>query len=125
VSRRVALVVVLGFLCASCVPDPDKKPTPDAGSTPRVVLSKQPWRDGGSGTASIRTDGRETQAGYRAGVSAHAGCTDKKCLGDRCGQACTQWMSENYKSFTSTNQRNVIYFNCFGACVAPPDAGRP
>jgi hypothetical protein len=34
-------------------------------------------------------------------------------------------MSENYKSFHSTNQRNVIYFNCFGACLAPPDAGKP
>jgi len=127
-SRFVACFLVFGLACTACVTDPKKKdPEPAQSSTPRLKLSEQPWRDAGRGGMAepIRTDGRETTAGYQAGVSAHAACQDKTCLGNKCGKACTQWMSENYKSFTSTNQRNVIYFNCFGACLAPPDAGKP
>jgi hypothetical protein len=59
------------------------------------------------------------------GASAQQGCSDKRCIGEKCGKMCTQWMSENYTSFRSTNQRNVIYFNCLGACLAGPDAGKP
>ena len=126
----VALVVVL--FTSACQKDEKTAPSPGpTKSVPVVALSQQPWRNSAAdGSVAMQPppsaqvpqgDGREVAAGSRIGRDSAAGCSDEKCLLEKCGKLCVAWMDETYKAFKSTRQRNEVYFGCLGACLS---AGR-
>lgn len=130
-TRWLSLALGLALFVVAC--EKDEQPLAGnarpAASVPRISLSAQPWRSGGnvgalpSSRAPIATDGSEVAAGHKAHALAAKACKDDKCMGEKCGTACTSWVSEPGKSFRSVNHKNVVYFNCFGACLAGPGAG--
>lgn len=117
----VALTLAVAFVACSKPKDPEAENPAPTQST--VVKTGRLHR---APPPSNALDMQASEGGWSLHASAATGCSDQKCIGQKCGPLCTQYIEERFKTFATVGQKNRLYFACFGSCLAgPPDGGVP
>lgn len=112
----------MGLMLFACSKPKDPEATNPA-TTESVTTSSGGRRYRAPAPASS-LDMVASEGGWSLHAGAATGCSDQKCIGQKCGPLCTQYVEERFKTFATVGQKNRLYFACFGSCLAgPPDGG--